>query len=270
MFIADTHSHQYGYNNKFENKSSSSNDEGFRDFIRNILPPPPDSRQVILRELPAMQIPEWAMVDVPEPVQEFSVSCVSGESKTVPKAVTRPQISCVNTTLIGTYISATFPIHNRHWLVQAVGNNTFDLITQGVKNGTIAVNRRYIFIEAGANQLRSVSKELVEKWLVELLVAIRNKNPESKIFITGVLPRPIENEVARPLIIRMNRWLSAAVVSLRKYIHRMEFVPVQLRFLTTGGPRLELFNEDGLTLNQKGAALFRASLFQAAGFVKNE
>ena len=60
------------------------------------------------------------------------------------------------------------------------------------------------------------------------------------------------------------------VKRLQQIMQKVEFIPVQLRFLTTLGPRMELFNQqDLLMLSQQGVKLFRASFFQAAGFVRN-
>ena len=137
-----------------------------------------------------------------------------------------------------------------------------------IKQLEVVVDRRYIFVELGSNQIRMADK--VFQWILQLTAVIQERNKESRIYFVGVLLRPVENEEAKPNIIMFNRWMVAAVKRLQQIMQKVEFISVQLRFLMTLGPRMELCNQQHLlTLSEQGAKLLRASLFQAAGFVRN-
>ena len=66
------------------------------------------------------------------------------------------QISSANTTLIGDYISTVFPEHSSKWLVQAQGNVTFTSVLNLIQENLITVDRKYVFLQLGGNQLRTV------------------------------------------------------------------------------------------------------------------
>ena len=103
--------------------------------------------------------------------------------------------------------------------------------------------------------------------ILNLVAAIKERNQQSRIFIIGVLPRPIENDQAKIYIMKMNN----ATERIRKLFDKVCFLPVHLKFLNGGVPRMELFNqEDQLTLNPAGAMLFKQEVFRLAGFVRNE
>ena len=261
----------------YNNNGLKHSNAGFNSFIRCILPPLPDVRRVVLNSTESMLLPEWMQVDVPLEPAEFGVPSTGRQRLQVQATAgqaglcsTRPEISSANTMIIGTYITASLPVHDKHWLVQARGNATFHSTMQEIKGGVITVDRKYIFIELGANQVRSASAEMVEKWILDLVVTIRDLNKHCRMYFVGVLLRPVENEEIKPYIMKFNRWLTTAVNRMQALMGKIQMVPVHLRYLGTSGPRLHLFNQDGLTLNEAGAKLFRASLFQSAGFVQNK
>ena len=206
-YIVDTRHLPLQKQDNCGNTTSQSSSSGFNNFIRSILPAPPDIRRVVVKQPTALQLPDWAQVDVPEPPPEFGVGNVLKQQQGKPMVGAgsgRLDINSGNTMIIGTYISAVFPKHNRHWLVQAQGNAMFESTMEKIKQLEVVVDRRYIFIELGSNQIRMADKEKVFQWILQLTVVIRERNKESRIYYVGVLPRPVENEEARPKIIMFN------------------------------------------------------------------
>ena len=184
-----------------------SNSRGFCNFIRSILPPPPDVRKVKYKELQAMDKPDWMSMDVPEQGTEFGVVQQERKhnKKTAIKTPTnRPEITNLNTTFIGDYTATIFPPYNVKWLVQATGNATFSSTIENIKNGQIVVDRKYIFIQLGGNQLRMADKVSVFRNVMETTVAIRDRSPESRIFFLAVLPRIVDNKEIKPLLVKFN------------------------------------------------------------------
>ena len=160
-----------------------------------ILPPPPDVRKVEMKVPQPLEVPDWALMDVPPEPTEFGVDVPASQQprnmvkdKKVGKLIARPEINCSNTTLIGTHISVVFPEFHHQWLVQASGSATFQLVTELIKQEAIAVDRKYIFVELGATQLIFADKDKMYKWVLDLVVAIRELNSESRIFMVGILP----------------------------------------------------------------------------------
>ena len=185
-------------------------------------------------------------------------------------AVKKPEISTLNTTLIGDYISTVFPEYSSKWLVQAQGNTTFTSTLQNIHDGLITVNRQYVFFQIGGNQIRSATSAIIFDHILSLVVAVRECNATSRIFFIAVLPRPVEDQQAKPFIAKFNRWMANNVERVDKLFGKVKFLPVQHHFLDGNAPKIQLFrNDDALTLNEAGAATFRSAVFRHAGFVKN-
>ena len=178
-------------------------------------------------------------------------------------------VSSGNTTIIGDHFAATFQQHDRKWLVQATGNATFQSTLLAIQEGTITLDRHYIFIVISHNQLQMAKNSQLGHVVEEFLKLIRSKNVAAKIFINALLPRPVDNDTAKPLIVKFNRILAMTVNKVQKADNRIILLPVQHRFIKDSAPRLELFNQDLFTLNKHGAALLKASMFELAGFIKN-
>ena len=244
---------------------SSSSDT----FVRSILLPPPDIRKVELKQAPEeLQMPQWMLVDVPEQQKEFGVLHQKQQKiEERKKLANQPEIMNLNTTLIGDYTATVFPEYNVKWLVQATGNATFASVVDAINDGSLVVERRYIFIMLGGNQLRSADKTKVFRSVMELVVAIRDKSKESRIFIISVLPRPVDNQEVKPLLVKFNRWLASAASWLENIFGKVKFLPVHTRFIDAEGPILDFFKEDQLTLNEAGAKLLKMTIFEMAGFV---
>ena len=190
------------------------------------------------------------------------VSIRSGESS-------RLEISPQNTTLIGDYTSVAMT-NDSKWLVQAQGNATFSSTLTFVKDGMLIMDRKYIFFQLGGNQVRGLDSFNMHSVMLELVITIRNANPESRIFFIGVLPRIVDNEQIKPYIMKFNRKLAATANEIDVLFEKVKFLPVHLKFINGTFPRVELFDVNNtLLLNNVGVALFKQAVFKLAGFVKN-
>ena len=243
--------------NRYGSRSSPVRNAGFSSFIQSILPRPPDVRNVIVMHTPEHKvIPMTAQQNNPVPTNN--------------NIARKAEISCANTTIIGDYIAVVFPEGSTSWWVQAYGNATLGSTTMLIKEGLVSVNRKYIFIQLGGNQLRTVDANKVFGAVIDMTVVIRERSPNSKIYFIGVLPRPIDNQDIKPYIVKFNRWLMQALNSANELFERVIFLPVHLKFINGNQPRAELFNqEDRCTLNAAGAFMFKKQVFELAGFVKN-
>ena len=181
----------HGYNNACRNRSSSSNRTGFANFVRSILPPPPDQRRVILKEISNTRTGSELRGSHDQQQQEN----VGGSThhQVVPQTVTyakkRTEISALNTTLIGDYIATIFPEYQSKWLVQASGNATFDSVLQGIKQSLIMVDRTCVFVQLGGNQIRSADACNTFTNLLNVVVAIREVRKDSRIFVVGIFAK---------------------------------------------------------------------------------
>ena len=182
----------------------------------------------------------------------------------------KPTISSANTTLIGDYVAAGYSEFHIQWCVQAFGNATFGSLLQMIKSLEIVVNRRYVFFEVGGNQIRSADRNTVFQNALDLAVATRERNPDARIFFVGILPRPVENDDAKPFIAKFNRWMVQAVNRISLFMTHVSFLPVHLAFIQDSKPRIHLFNpDDRLTLNEAGLTIFKRKCFELAGFARN-
>ena len=252
-----------GYNGRaYNNKWVTDVQRSFGNFVCNILPLPPDIRKVEIKSQdPPMRV---ASLLLPEPQQQQRVQQQQATHSKI-------CISGSNTTLIGDYISAVFQQFDSHWLVQATGNATFESTFNLVCEEALVVRKRYIFLQLGGNEVRSATKEKLFKQVLTLIVAIRERNPKVRIFLIGVLLRPIEDKNVKHFVVMFNCWLHNAADRIDAiFQNKIRFLPVQLSFLQSDGPKLFLFNEDKLKLNQAGVEVFRRAVFQLAGFVKKQ
>ena len=150
---------QYNSGNNYINTCSTSKSTGFKGFIRSILPPPPDKRivqfqhnQIQQNQVPILQASKPASTEVK--VQQI-------------------HITNLNTTLIGDYIAAVYPEYQDKWLVQVIGNATFNSTLDAIIKENLIINRKYIFLQLGGNQVRTSNKSNVHKQLLAVIVAIR-------------------------------------------------------------------------------------------------
>ena len=108
--------------------------------------------------------------------------------------------------------------------------------------------KRYVFIMIGSNQVFRAKKCQIFQELKLLMLAILAKNPIAKVFFGGVLPRPNNNEVCKPVITSYNRHLSAAVKRLQKEFTRVFYIPCQVFFQQES--EFDVLFEQGLHLNE--------------------
>ena len=80
----------------------------------------------------------------------------------------------------------------------------------------------------------------------------------------------VDNQQVKPLLVKFNRWLANAVGRMNVLFDRVKFLPVHVKFLDEHGPMVELFNDDQLTLNAARARLLKITIFEMAGFVRND
>ena len=223
----------------------------YKPGYHRTLPPPPDIRKVVLNQATEM-VPSSQAPSIRQ----------SANAKEV--------ISSGNTTVIGDYVAAAFSQHDSKWLVQATGNATMNTVLQGINKGDITVDRHYIFIVIGHNQLQSSSKGSVIFSVKQIVASIRNKNPAAKIFFSALLPRPVDNDTVKPLIVKFNRALCAAIHEVQKRDIRVLLLPVQHQFIVDSKPVMQYYNEDGFSLSDQGAACLKKELFRLAGFLQNK
>ena len=180
------------------------------------------------------------------------------------------EITPENTTLIGDYTSVVFDEFDTKWLVQAQGNATFGSTLALVRDGMINIEKRYIFLQLGGNQVRSLQQDKLYSYMLDLVVAIREKSPESHIFVIGVLPKIVDNQEIKPFIMKFNRYLAATTENVNSVFERIRFLPVHLHFLDGTTPTPQLFDDTNpLLLSKTGAIYFKQIVFKLAGFIKN-
>ena len=247
---------------------------------RCFLPLPPDIRQVTQaqsRQEATFQVPDYLLDDSPSvethtrQVQEVVQEILSDLNQGIDSQKKRNiEISSVNTTIIGDYVASVFGQSDRKWKVQSPGNATWASTLQGIKDKLISVDFRYVFFLLGHNQIRVSKRVDIVRIVFEVIAQVREINPEARIFICSILPRPVDNEEAKLLIVNFNRWISLAVNKAAKQFFRVHHIPIQHHFINAGVPKLFLFNQDQFTLNARGALLLKTKVFQLAGFKKND
>ena len=132
------------------------------------------------------------------------------------------------------------------------------------------VDKKYVFFQLGGNQVQTSTKDKLFLQVLEIVLEVRKVCENSRILFVGVLPRPVDNEIIKPFIVKFNRWLAAACAEVDSLFDRVKFVPAHLKFLHGDYPRTQMFNQDDLlTLNEAGAKLLHNTIFEQAGFVRN-
>ena len=235
-----------------------------RESSHKVLPLPLDVRNMILTQenLSAM-LPDWLKEDQPSNLEHFAVPAQNKVQHI------NEMVSSGNTMLIRDYIAALFPMHDKKWLIQASGNATIGSITEAIKDGNITVDRRYIFITVGHNQVRTITRAEINHSILQLVQVIRRKNAQCKIFVTTLLPRLVDNEEIRPFIIKFNRVLSQIMGKINRNDHRVLLLAVQHSFVKDAVPIQHYYNQDRYTLSKAGASNLKKTMFELAGFKPN-
>ena len=234
------------------------------------------SQQPQARRQTGYQVPDWLLDSSPSvenharEVQDTIQEILNDLQQGVQQKPRTIEIGQQNTTIIGDYVASVFADADAKWKKQMHGNATWSSVLNGIQQGDISVQFWYIFLMVGHNQIRSASRAEIVLLVQQTVMLIREINEEARIFVSAILPRPVDNEIAKPFIVNFNRWLVLAMNKISKSYYRVHFLPVQHHFLTNGLPTLHLFNEDKFTLNPRGAALLKATLFKLAGFKRNQ
>ena len=220
------------------------------------------------RCLPVFNTEQGKQIAVPQ----VHIKQVISKDQKLPDQLLRSKpkmvISSGNTTLIGDKMAAAFDKHDPLWLVQVSGNETFQTVLQKILDGEVTVQRKYVFIQIGSNQVQLGTRSMVYRLIGRIVQAIRQVNKNARVFFVGVLPRPIDNEQVKPKICEFNRFLAGAVKNVKDGM--VKYVPIQIHFLRGQLPRMEFYQPDRVLLNKEGAAQLRKRLFEAAGFKAND
>ena len=175
-------------------------------------------------------------------------------------------ISPQNTTIITDKYGSCFENPDSKWLVQKFDKAVIQTIINRVISGEITVARRYIFLMIGGNQVFRAKKTLVHNKLNMLTLCVLGKNPVAKIFVAGVLPRPVKDHYAKDYIRDFNRFLCAAVKKIQKQYTRIFYVPAQLQFQARHEYNC-LFESNLLQLSVFGKMQLKRALLEGAGFI---
>ena len=251
-------------------------DRNAEKFSRRLLPAPPDVRKVVLQEddmqpkaCSSSQDITCMVSSLMTQLSSWQKSIKAGTLKMEVTNAAREIISPSNTTIIGDYIASCYQAHDNKWLVQVAGNDTLQSIAWKIQHDLIDVQKRYIFIIAGHNQLWTATKGTVIDAVAEIVDEIRCRNAAARVYFSALLPRPIDNSQAKPRIIKLNRSMFQAVQKAQKKYTKVQFLAVQHEFIKQSMPDLHMYREDKMTLNEVGARTLKDALFNCAGFRMN-
>ena len=120
-----------------------------------------------------------------------------------------------NATVFGDKMVTSFHKADPDWYVQAWPGLDLEQLTQKIICGEVAVNRPYVFIWIGTEFIRTATKLLTHKNYGRLVWANWAKNNSVKIFPLTVLPRPIDNQQAKPFLVDINRYLTSMASAIQ-------------------------------------------------------
>ena len=249
------------------------------------MPAPPDVRKIVieqdekqdnLQQVIAAQAPVTASPQIRQLVESLMIqinnSVVNNNIKDNQQVVNvaRETISPANTTIIGDYVAGCFGPEDNKWLVQVVGNETLQSVAWKIQHDVLIIQRRYIFLLIGHNQLWTATKGTIQDAVAEIVDEIRCRNPAAHIYFSTLLPRPIDNIEAKPKIVKFNRNLFQAVKKVQQKFTKVQLLSVQHQFIVNSAPDVSLFNTDRLTLNTRVAQRLKSALFTCTGFRVND
>ena len=204
-------------------------------------------------------------VDVRQVIADLKFD--SNIGKVVKPIQRKDEIGPHNTTLIGDFITSSFSSNDSKWLVQTFPKANLATLRNRVETGEAKVDKHYIFVMIGANQVFRATRVLVVQEVKALAYSIFVRNANAKVFFVGVLPRPSHNMIAKPRITEFNRFLNTAMKKIKKQFSRIFYLPAQVKFHNETEFNV-LFNEDLCTLSLFGRMRLKKVLFEEAGFIK--
>ena len=257
-------------------------DKDAEESSQRFLPALPDVRKVVLDERKVgevtlhnmiQQIPQTQHTSIKQVVAEVMVqiNIQSTSSDTVMEHCNKAKevISLSNTTIISDYVVGCFSTRDKKWKVQGARNDTLQSIAWKMQHDCLDVQKQYIFILLGHNQLWTQTKGTINDAVTEIVQEIRACNLAAWIFFRALLPRPIDNTQAKPRIVKFNRNLCQVVKKIQNKVNRISFLSIQHDFIKDSLPDETLFTSDRVMLNELGAQRLRSALFKSAGFRVN-
>ena len=251
---------------------------------RRILPPPPDVRKVVME---SEQVQESAFrINIMNEIAQFrfNQACkriiteeekneklqkeMSGNIEVKLPIPVKQVISPENTTIIGDSIIGCFSNPDSKWLVQCFEKAVISTLVSRIEKQEISVNFRYVFFMIGKNQVFRAIRSHTYQEVKKLVSAVLQQNDMAKIFFGGVLPRPVNNALAKPRIKAFNRFLATSVKKLQRSFLRVFYLPVQLRFTAEHEFNI-LYKTNRIHLNEIGWMRLKAALLEEAGFIRN-
>ena len=141
--------------------------------------------------------------------------------------------------------------------VQAISGVYADHLLNLFKEEKLSVrNFKAIIILAGTNDLSKSSPQIIEKTFVDIVEYLREINPEARIAIGGILPRPCDRLLPTKLQAREDTNTLLAAMSRRMNIH---YIKTEIA-LKDKAPISVLYEPDRLHLSYDGAIFLQTYL----------
>lgn len=139
----------------------------------------------------------------------------------------------------------------RKFILQAYGGATITSLTDKVRAGTALVRKfPVIVILVGTNDIQGGNKEVILKNFDRLIKTIRQIHSSVNLFISAILPRPVDFVITRDLVAEINTNLSTLCAQ-----RKVTFLNTHRIFFKLGLPDSTCFRKrDGLHLNTLGVA----------------
>ena len=196
--------------------------------LRRFLPSLPDQHKVVLSSQPIHEAVHPVQCSVHTQELRSLVNQVMHQLNTEPVLTivnsAREVISSENMTIIGDYITGCFNDTDKKWKVQVQGNAMLQSLVWALQHDELDVQKRYVFLLVGHNQLLTATKGIVTDYVLELISEVRAKNQGMRIFFSAILPRPIDNGTIKLCIVKFNRFLFAAVQKASKNYQKVKFL----------------------------------------------
>lgn len=137
-------------------------------------------------------------------------------------------------------------------LLQAFRGDTIGRISSRIKSGEVKLNGfDYVIFHVGTNDIgrKSPFDSIISDY-GNLIGICRQANPNIKIIMSAILPRPIDHDVTDNIIRRVNGYLNSNMSKPMNFRFIKTFRP----FMFGGRVKRELFakNDGGLHLNSEG------------------
>lgn len=138
---------------------------------------------------------------------------------------------------------------------------TLRMVTSMLQQAQLRLNTQFVVFYLGTNVVMDFDRSDIIGKVIHLCKVTREKYPNISIFLSTLVPRPVDHQITARAVINYNDALkTGAQVANRRYTPVHYVSSHHLFVLPDGSYREDLYHKQDLRLSKKGVRLFKDNI----------